>query len=203
MEIFITLTKYNTCISVKKVTLQAGVVSILLYGYTIWTLTKRMEEKAWRQLHKNAASNIEQVRQTAHHKAAAASHLPLITTTIKIRQTRHAGTYWRSRDDPVSDVLLSTSSHGRAKAGRSARTYTHQLCDDTGCNPEDLPKAMDDRDGWRERVRNIHADSAIWRWWWYNSILCHEKLLKSGIVRDKSGSNVFRHVAGQNPPKEF
>ena len=23
---------------------------------------------------------------------------------------------------------------------------------DTGCSPEDLPKAMDDREGWRERV---------------------------------------------------
>ena len=28
-------------------------------------------EKVWRQLHKNAASNIEQVRETAPHKAAA------------------------------------------------------------------------------------------------------------------------------------
>ena len=28
-------------------------------------------EKAWRQLHKNAASNIEQVQETAPYKAAA------------------------------------------------------------------------------------------------------------------------------------
>ena len=28
-------------------------------------------EKAWRQLHKNAASNIEQVLEAALHKAAA------------------------------------------------------------------------------------------------------------------------------------
>ena len=28
-------------------------------------------EKAWRQLHKNAASNIEQVLEAAPHKAAA------------------------------------------------------------------------------------------------------------------------------------
>ena len=28
-------------------------------------------EKAWRQLHKNATSNIEQVLETAPHKAAA------------------------------------------------------------------------------------------------------------------------------------
>ena len=29
------------------------------------------EEKAWRQLHKNAASNTEQVLEAAFHKAAA------------------------------------------------------------------------------------------------------------------------------------
>ena len=28
-------------------------------------------EKAWRQLHKNAASKIEQVQEAARHKAAA------------------------------------------------------------------------------------------------------------------------------------
>ena len=27
----------------------------------------------------------------------------------------------------------------------------------TGCNLEDLPEAMDDRDGWQERVREICA----------------------------------------------
>ena len=26
-----------------------------------------------------------------------------------------------------------------------------QLCEDTGCCPEDLPKAMNDREKWRER----------------------------------------------------
>ena len=86
--------------------------------------------------------------------------LPPVTKTIKIKQTKHAGHCWRSRDELVSDVLLWTSSQGRAKAGRPARTYIQQLCADTGCSLEDLPKAMDDREGWRERVRNIRADSA-------------------------------------------
>ena len=75
-------------------------------------------EKAWRQLRKNAASNIEQVLETAPHKAAAVRHLPPITKAIKIRGTRHAGHCWRSRDELISDVLLWTLSHGRAKAGR-------------------------------------------------------------------------------------
>ena len=74
-------------------------------------------------------------------------HLPPITKTIQVRQTRHTGHCWRS------DILLRTPSHGRAKAGRPARTYIQQLCADTGCSLEDLPEAVDDRDRWRERVR--------------------------------------------------
>ncbi len=65
---------------------------------------------------------------------------------------------WRSRDELISDVLLWTPSHGRAKAGRPARTDIHQLSADTGCSPEDLLKAMDDREGWRGRLRNIRAN---------------------------------------------
>ena len=58
-----------------------------------------------------------------------------------------------------SYVLLWTPTHGRAKAGRPARTYIQQLCEDTGCCPEDLPEAMYDREKWRKRVRDIRATS--------------------------------------------
>ena len=88
-------------------------------------------------------------------------HLPPITKTIQVRQTRHAGHCWRSRDELIRDVLLWIPTHGRAKAGRPARTYIQQLCEDTGCCPEDLPRAMNDREEWRERVRDIRATSAI------------------------------------------
>ena len=36
----------------------------------------------------------------------------------------------------------------------------------TGCNPEDLPEAMNDREKWRERVRDIRAGGMTW-WWWF------------------------------------
>ena len=45
--------------------------------------------------------------------------------------------------------------------------YIQQLCEDTGCNPEDLPEAMKDREKWRERVRDIRATSTTWWWWWW------------------------------------
>ena len=76
------------------------------------------------------------------------------------RKTKQTGHCWRSRDELIRDVLLWTPSYGRAKAGRPARTCIQQLFADMGCNPEDLPEAMDDREGWRERVRDIRTDSA-------------------------------------------
>ena len=83
-------------------------------------------------------------------------HLPPITKTIKIRRTRHAEHCWRG--EVISDVLLRTPSQRRAKAGRPARTYIQQLCADTVCSPEDLPEAMDDREGWRKRVKDNRVD---------------------------------------------
>ena len=86
------------------------------------------------------------------------SHLPPITKTIKV------GHCWRSRDELISDLLLWTPSYGWAKA---ARTYIQQLCEDTGCSPEDLPEAMNFREMWRERVRDIRVGGTTWWWWWW------------------------------------
>ena len=80
---------------------------------------------------------------------------------------RYAGHCWRSRDELISDVLLWTPTYGWAKAGRPAQTYIQQLCEDTGCSPEDLPEAMNDREKWRERVSDICASSTTWWWWWW------------------------------------
>ena len=54
----------------------------------------------------------------------------------------------QDRDELMSDVLLWTLTHGRAKAGRPAQTYIQQRCEDTGCSLEDLPEAMNDRGKW-------------------------------------------------------
>ena len=66
----------------------------------------------------------------------------------------------------INDELLWTPSHGRAKVGRPARTYIQQLCADTECSLKDPPEAIDEREEWRERVRDIRADGATWFWWY-------------------------------------
>ena len=145
---------------------QAAVVSILLCGCTTWTLSKRIEKKLDGNYTRMLREILTKFWRQHSTKQQLYVHLPPITKTIQIRRNRHAGNCWGSRDNLISDVLLWTSSHGRAKAERPARTYIQQLCADTGYRPEDQPGAMDDREGWRERVRDIRADSAT-SWWWY------------------------------------
>ena len=78
-------------------------------------------------------------------------HRPPITKTIQVRRSRHAGNYWRCKDELASYVLLWTLSRGRANIGRAARIYIQQLYAYTGCILEDPPEAMDNRDERRER----------------------------------------------------
>ena len=103
-------------------------------------------------------------------------HLPPITKTIQDRRTRHAGHCWRSREELISDELQWTPTYGRAKAGRPARTYIQQLCEDTGCSPEDLPETMNDREKWRERVRDIRASGTTCWWWSLSQTGCYTRL---------------------------
>ena len=145
----------------------AVVTSILLYGCTTWTLTKRLEKKLDGNYTRMLRAILNKSWQQHPTRHQLYGYLPPITKTIQVRRTRHAGHCWRSRDELIRDVLLWILTHGRAKAGRPAWTYIQQLCEDTGCCPEDLPRAMNDREEWRERVRDIRATSAIWWWWWY------------------------------------
>ena len=151
---------------------QTAVTSILLYGCTTWTLTKRLEKKLDGNYTRMLRATLNKSWRQHPTRHQLYGHLPPITKTIQVRRTRHAGHCLRSRDELMRDVLLWTPTHGRANAGRPARTYIQQLCEDTGCCPEDLPRAMNDREEWRERVRDIRATSTTWWWWWYSRFYC-------------------------------
>ena len=96
---------------------QAVVVLILLYGCTTWTLTKRLEKKLdtnYTRLLRAILNKSWRQHPTRHQLYG---HRPPITKTIQVRQIRHAGHCWRSRDELISDVLLWTPTYDRAKAG--------------------------------------------------------------------------------------
>ena len=129
-----------------------------MYGETIDGNDRRMLQpilnKSWRQ---------HPAKQRLY------GNLPAITKTTLVRWTRHAGHYWRRRDELITDILLWTPSYGWAKAGWPTKTNILQLCVYIRCSLEYLPGAMDDRDGWRERVRWIRAGSATWWWFLWNT----------------------------------
>ena len=125
----------------------------------------RYVEKAWLRAILNKSWRQHPTKQLY-------GHLPPITKTIQVRRNRHAGHYWRIRDELICDILPWIPSHGRAKAGRPTSTYIQKLCADTGCNLEDLLEVIDDSEGWQERVRDIRANGVTWWWWWCN---CLEK----------------------------
>ena len=106
----------------------------------------------------NAASHIEQVLETAPHITAAVRPLTTHHENYQSQTNQTCRHCWRSRDELISDVLLWIPSHGRAKAGRPAQTYIQQLSADMKCSPENMSEDMDDREEWRERVRDIRAD---------------------------------------------
>ena len=148
---------------IKRSFFQAAVVSMLLYRCTTWTLTKRMEKRLDGNSTRMLRAVLNKSWRQHFTKQQLYSHLPLIAKTIQVWRTRRAWHCWRSKDELIRDILLWTSSHGRANVGWPARTYIQQVCANTGYS-------MDDRDGWRERVREVCTSSTTWWWWW-----CKEK----------------------------
>ena len=144
---------------------QAVVVSTLLYGCTTWTLTKRLEKKLDGNYTRVLRAILNKSWRQHPTRHQLYGHLPPITKTIQVRRTRNAEHCWRSWDELISDVLQWTPTCGRAKAGRPAPTHIQQLCEDTGCSPEDMPEAMNNREKRRQRVRDIRASGTTW--WWY------------------------------------
>ena len=91
---------------------QAMVVSILLYGCTAWRVTKHVEKK----LDENCTRMVWVILKKSW-KQQLYCHLPSTTKTIQVRQIRHMGLCWRSRDKLISNVLLWTPTHGCVSAG--------------------------------------------------------------------------------------
>ena len=110
---------------------QAAVISILLYGCTTWTLTKRLEKKLDGNYTRMLRAILKKSWRQHPTKYQLYGHLPPITETIQVRRTRLTGHCWRSSEEHLSDVLLWTPTYGRAKSGRPAQIYIQQLCGDT------------------------------------------------------------------------
>ena len=93
-------------------------------------------------------SYFEQIQEATPHKRTTVWPL---TSHPKKHPSKTNKTCRTSKDELISDILLWTLTHGHASDDQPARIYLHQLYADTGYSLENLPGAMDDWDGWRER----------------------------------------------------
>ena len=132
--------------------------------YIEWNKNEDEPNKTERKRAKDRGKERKKEMAVTPHTTPTIRPPALHHETIQEWLTRHAGHCRRSRDELISDVLLWTPTYGPAKAGRPARTYIQQLCEDTGCSPEDMPEAINEREKWRERVRDIRAGGTTW---WY------------------------------------
>ena len=98
--------KSNLSNKIKHNFFQAVIMLILQWGCTTLMLTKCIEKnldgnctrKPWTILNKFWNQHLT--------KQQLYGYLPLISKTIQIRWTRHAGHYWKSKNKRISDVLL-------------------------------------------------------------------------------------------------
>ena len=77
---------------------QAAVVSILLYGCTTWTLTKRLEKKLDGNYTRMLRAILNRSWQQHPTRYQLYGQLPPIAKTIQVRRAIHAGHCWRSKD---------------------------------------------------------------------------------------------------------
>ena len=94
---------------------QAAVISILLYGCTTWALTKRLKKKLDGNHTRMLRAILNKSWQQHPTRHQLYGHLPPATKTIQVRQTRHAGHWWRCKDELISDVLLWTPHMAKQK----------------------------------------------------------------------------------------
>ena len=119
-----------------------------LYCY-LHLMSKTIQEARGRRLEKQGRTH----KWRSSMDPYTATYLPS-QKTIPVIWTRHVGDDCRSKDELISDVLLSTPTHGSASVGWP-ENLLHQLCKDTGCKLKNLLGVMDDMDGWSERVGNM------------------------------------------------
>ena len=88
---------------------QAVVVSILLYGCTTWTLTKRTEKKQGGNYSIMLRAILYKSLKQHSTKQQLYGHLPPISQTIQIKRTRHVEHCLRNKNKRISDIIRWSS----------------------------------------------------------------------------------------------
>ena len=107
---------------------QAVIVSIMLYGCTTWTLTKRLDKKQDGNYTRILQAILNKSWRQHPMRHQLYGHHPPIMKTIQVIRTRHAGHCWRNRDELISDVLLWTPNIAEQNQdGQLEHTYSSSV----------------------------------------------------------------------------
>ena len=149
--------KSNLPDSIKREFFRSTVETVLLYGSSTWTLTRK-QEKTLDGTYTRMLRAVLNVSWKSHPtKARLYGPLPPVSHTIRERRTTFAGHCWRSKDELVSDLLLWQPRHGKANRGRPRKTYISQLLEDTQLQRDNIEAVMSDREEWRQLSEMIRA----------------------------------------------
>ena len=103
------------------------------------------KEAGWKP-DKSAMFYVVQILEATPNKITAVSPLTSHLTKHTRRWTRY-----------ICQALLKKSAAFCCGLQHMANTFIDHPCADTGCRLDDLPEAVDDKDGWREWVRKLSS----------------------------------------------
>ena len=149
--------KSNLPDGLKREFFRSTVETVLLYGSTTWTLTKKLE-KTLDGTYTRMLRAVLNVSWKYHPtRARLYGPLPPISHTIRERRVTFAGHCWRSKEELVSDLILWEPRHGKARRGRPRKTYINQLLEDTQLQRDNIEAAMEDQEEWQSISGMIRA----------------------------------------------
>ena len=145
--------KSNLSDKLKREFFRATVEKVLLYGATAWTLTKYLESKLDGTYTRMLRAILNISWREHPTKEQLYGPIPAISKILREGRMRFAGHCWRAKQELASDLLMWSPTHGTARVGRPKMNYIDQLSRDAGCQPGDLAILMEDRHGWRDRIK--------------------------------------------------
>ena len=134
------------------------VSSVLLYGSSTWTLTKKLETKLNGRYTKmlRVVNNVKWQQSISNN--VLYDNLPKITNTNATQRLNFAGHCLRSKE-VIHKLILWEPRCGKNTRGRPARNFINQLIDDTNLDKGDLETAMSDREYWKNKVIEVRLRS--------------------------------------------
>ena len=119
--------------------------------------------------------------EAAPHKVVAVRPLTTHQENYQ-RRTRHAGQYWRSRDELISDIFLWTPSHGRAKANDQLKPIynSSMLIQDIALKTYREQWTIEKRSG--RGSGRFALEAWTWGWWLVKSLFALWRTLWNTLV---------------------